>query len=90
MFVLDHINLNYASCHSAVFCTFIVIFWNTFLYFLNFVEISMLELLIGLVITIAVGYFIVKGYKAAGVLLTAGLALLLIITGLIGHTVFTS
>ena len=46
----------------------------------------MLELLIGLVITIAVGYFIVKGYKAAGVLLTAGLALLLI-TGLIGHTV---
>ncbi len=47
----------------------------------------MLELLIGFVITIAVGYFIVKGYKAAGVLLTAGLALLLI-TGLIGHTVF--
>ncbi|MEZ8196590.1 anaerobic C4-dicarboxylate transporter DcuC [Vibrio cortegadensis] len=46
----------------------------------------MLELLIGLVITIAVGYFIVKGYKAAGVLLTAGISLLLI-TGLLGHNV---
>ncbi|OED45036.1 anaerobic C4-dicarboxylate transporter DcuC [Endozoicomonas sp. (ex Bugula neritina AB1)] len=49
----------------------------------------MLELLIGLVVTLAVGYFIVKGYNAAGVLLTAGIALL-IITGLIGHTVLPS
>ncbi|MGF1763073.1 anaerobic C4-dicarboxylate transporter DcuC [Aliivibrio kagoshimensis] len=46
----------------------------------------MLELMIGLIVTIAVGYFIVKGYRAAGVLLTAGLVLL-ITTGLIGHTV---
>ncbi|SUQ34347.1 C4-dicarboxylate transporter DcuC [Vibrio vulnificus] len=48
----------------------------------------MLELLIGLVVTVAVGYFIVKGYKAAGVLLTAGI-LLLILTGVLGHTVST-
>lgn len=33
----------------------------------------MLELLIGLVVTFAVGYFIVKGYKPAGILLTAGI-----------------
>ncbi|MGF1696472.1 anaerobic C4-dicarboxylate transporter DcuC [Vibrio lamellibrachiae] len=46
----------------------------------------MLELFIGIAITVAVGYFIVKGYKPAGVLLTAGL-LLLITTGIIGHTV---
>ncbi|CAM2785572.1 anaerobic C4-dicarboxylate transporter DcuC [Vibrio mytili] len=46
----------------------------------------MLELLIGLVVTIAVGYFIVKGYKAAGVLLTAGISLLLL-TGVLGHQV---
>ena len=46
----------------------------------------MLELMIGLVITVLVGYFIVKGYKAAGVVLTAGLALLMI-AGLLGHTV---
>jgi len=46
----------------------------------------MLELLIGLAITIAVGYFIVKGYKAAGVLLTAGISLL-IIAGILGHTI---
>jgi C4-dicarboxylate transporter, DcuC family len=46
----------------------------------------MLELLIGLVVTITVGYFIVKGYKPAGVLLTAGLVLL-ITSGVIGHTV---
>lgn len=49
----------------------------------------MLELFIGLIVTIAVGYFIVKGYNAAGVLLTAGIALL-ITTGLIGHTVLPS
>ncbi|MFH4577214.1 anaerobic C4-dicarboxylate transporter DcuC [Vibrio alginolyticus] len=49
----------------------------------------MLELLIGLVVTIAVGYFIVKGYKAAGVLLTAGIALLLM-TGVLGHDVLPS
>lgn len=49
----------------------------------------MLELFIGLVVTVAVGYFIVKGYKPAGVLLTAGV-LLLILTGLIGHTVLPS
>ncbi|CAM4121637.1 anaerobic C4-dicarboxylate transporter DcuC [Vibrio neonatus] len=46
----------------------------------------MLELLIGLIITIIVGYFIIKGYRAAGVLLTAGISLLLI-TGFLGHTV---
>ncbi|WP_162064118.1 anaerobic C4-dicarboxylate transporter DcuC [Vibrio taketomensis] len=46
----------------------------------------MLELLIGLVVTVAVGYFIVKGYKPAGVLLSAGL-FLLILTGILGHTV---
>ncbi|MGF1719380.1 anaerobic C4-dicarboxylate transporter DcuC [Vibrio kyushuensis] len=46
----------------------------------------MLELFIGIAVTVAVGYFIVKGYKPAGVLLTAGL-LLLITTGIIGHTV---
>ncbi|KJY83915.1 C4-dicarboxylate transporter [Vibrio galatheae] len=49
----------------------------------------MLELLIGLFVTVAVGYFIVKGYKPAGVLLTAGV-LLLILTGLIGHAVLPS
>ncbi|CAG19777.1 anaerobic C4-dicarboxylate transporter DcuC [Photobacterium profundum] len=49
----------------------------------------MLELLIGLVVTIAVGYFIVKNYKPAGVLLTAGLVLL-ITAGAIGHTVLPS
>lgn len=46
----------------------------------------MLELMIGLVVTITVGYFIVKGYKPAGVLLTAGVFLLLL-TGILGHTV---
>ncbi|WP_038176592.1 MULTISPECIES: anaerobic C4-dicarboxylate transporter DcuC [Vibrio] len=46
----------------------------------------MLELLIGLVVTIAVGYFIVKEYKPAGVLLAAGI-LLLILTGVMGHAV---
>ncbi|MBA5763262.1 anaerobic C4-dicarboxylate transporter DcuC [Vibrio sp. 404] len=49
----------------------------------------MLELLIGLVVTIAVGYFIVKGYKPAGVLLSAGI-LLLILTGALGHTILPS
>lgn len=46
----------------------------------------MLELMIGLVVTITVGYFIVKGYKPAGVLLTAGI-LLLLLTGVLDHTV---
>ncbi|OEE79304.1 anaerobic C4-dicarboxylate transporter DcuC [Vibrio ordalii] len=46
----------------------------------------MLELLIGLVVTVAVGYFIVKGYKPAGVLLTAGIVLLLL-TGALGYSV---
>ncbi|EHA1126631.1 anaerobic C4-dicarboxylate transporter DcuC [Vibrio navarrensis] len=46
----------------------------------------MLELLIGTMVTIAVGYFIVKGYRASGVLLTAGI-LLLILTGILGHKV---
>lgn len=46
----------------------------------------MLELLIGLAITVAVGYFIVKGYKPAGVLLTAGIVLLLL-TGALGYSV---
>ena len=49
----------------------------------------MLELFIGLIVTIAVGYFIVKGYRPAGVLLTTGV-LLLIITGLLGHDVLPS
>ncbi|EEX41089.1 anaerobic C4-dicarboxylate transporter DcuC [Vibrio furnissii CIP 102972] len=39
-----------------------------------------------MVVTIVVGYFIVKGYKPAGVLLTAGIVLLLL-TGVLGHTV---
>ncbi|WP_332405108.1 anaerobic C4-dicarboxylate transporter DcuC [Vibrio metschnikovii] len=46
----------------------------------------MLELLIGAIVTIAVGYFIVKGYKPAGVLLTAGIALLLM-TGILGYAI---
>ncbi|AEH35214.1 anaerobic C4-dicarboxylate transporter DcuC [Vibrio anguillarum] len=46
----------------------------------------MLELLIGLAVTVAVGYFIVKGYKPAGVLLTAGIVLLLL-TGTLGYSV---
>ncbi|MGC7893504.1 anaerobic C4-dicarboxylate transporter DcuC [Vibrio anguillarum] len=46
----------------------------------------MLELLIGLAVTVAVGYFIVKGYKPAGVLLTAGIVLLLL-TGALGYSV---
>ncbi len=46
----------------------------------------MLELLIGLIVTVGVGYLIVKGYKPAGVLLTGGITLL-ILTGIIGHTV---
>ncbi|SDH00362.1 C4-dicarboxylate transporter, DcuC family [Vibrio xiamenensis] len=46
----------------------------------------MLELLIGIVVTLAVGVFIVKGYRPSGVLLSAGI-LLLIITGLIGRSV---
>ena len=46
----------------------------------------MLELLIGLVVTIAAGYLIVKATKRAGVLPTGGLVLL-ILTGIIGHTV---
>lgn len=46
----------------------------------------MLELIIGLLVTVTVGYFIVKGYKPAGVLLTAGI-LLLLLTGVLGHTV---
>lgn len=46
----------------------------------------MLELFIGLVVTIVVGYFIVKEYKPSGVLLSAGM-LLLIITGFMGRTV---
>ncbi|PSW17655.1 anaerobic C4-dicarboxylate transporter DcuC [Photobacterium sanctipauli] len=46
----------------------------------------MLELFIGLAVTIAVGYFIIKGYKPAGVLLTAGIVLLLI-TGVMGMKV---
>ncbi|ANU38383.1 anaerobic C4-dicarboxylate transporter DcuC [Vibrio scophthalmi] len=49
----------------------------------------MLELLIGLVVTVAVGYFIVKGYKPAGVLLTAGLALMFM-TGFLGHSILPS
>nr|WP_086940515.1 anaerobic C4-dicarboxylate transporter DcuC [Thaumasiovibrio occultus] len=46
----------------------------------------MLELLIGLVVTVGVGYFIVKGYKAAGILLVGGV-LLLLITGMLGGKV---
>lgn len=46
----------------------------------------MLELFIGLAITIAVGYFIIKGVSATGVLLSAGI-LLLVVAGLLGHTI---
>lgn len=46
----------------------------------------MLELMIGLVVTILVGYFIIKEYQAAGVLMTAGLSLL-IMAGLLGRSV---
>lgn len=46
----------------------------------------MTELLIGLVVTIAVGYYIIKGYKATGILLTAGVILLLL-AGILGHKV---
>lgn len=49
----------------------------------------MLELLVGLIVTVVVGYFIVKEYKAAGVLLTAGITLL-IITGLLSKQVLPS
>ena len=49
----------------------------------------MLELLIGLVVTVTVGYFIIKGYNAAGILLAAGVSLL-VISGVIGHTVLPS
>ena len=49
----------------------------------------MLELFIGLAVTIAVGYFIVKEYKAAGVLLTAGITLL-IVTGILGKQILPS
>lgn len=46
----------------------------------------MLELLIGFSVTIAVGIFIIKGYRPTGVLLTAGL-LLLFVAGLFGNNV---
>ena len=49
----------------------------------------MLELLIGFVVTVTVGYFIIKGYNAAGILLTAGLSLL-VAAGLLGHDVLPS
>ena len=45
----------------------------------------MLELLIGLVITVAVGVFIIKEYRPTGVLFTAGV-LLLLIAGVMGKT----
>ncbi len=45
----------------------------------------MLELLIGLVVTIAVGFFIIKEYRPTGVLFTAGI-LLLLIAGAMGRT----
>ena len=46
----------------------------------------MLELSIGLIITILVGYFIIKEYKPTGVLLTAGIVLLLV-AGILGRDV---
>lgn len=46
----------------------------------------MMELLLGLIITIAVGYYIIKGFKAAGILLTAGI-ILLMLAGILGHKV---
>ncbi|MDX7988258.1 anaerobic C4-dicarboxylate transporter DcuC [Xenorhabdus sp. 12] len=46
----------------------------------------MLELLIGVVVTIAVGYYIIKGYSATGVLMIGGL-LLLIACVLMGKSV---
>lgn len=49
----------------------------------------MLELLIGILVTLAVGFFIVKGLRPSGVLLSAGI-LLLIITGVLGRSVLPS
>ncbi|AOV97391.1 anaerobic C4-dicarboxylate transporter DcuC [Edwardsiella hoshinae] len=46
----------------------------------------MLELLIGIVVAVGVGRYIIKGYSATGVLMTGGL-LLLIISALMGHDV---
>ncbi|AGH80441.1 C4-dicarboxylate transporter DcuC [Psychromonas sp. CNPT3] len=46
----------------------------------------MLELFIGFIITVSVGYFIIKRYNATGILLTAGV-ILLIITGLLGKSI---
>ena len=46
----------------------------------------MLELFIGFAVIFVVGYFIIKGYKPTGILLTAGIGLL-IMTGLLGHKV---
>ncbi|ACR68497.1 anaerobic C4-dicarboxylate transporter DcuC [Edwardsiella ictaluri] len=46
----------------------------------------MLELLIGVVVAVGVGRYIIKGYSPTGVLMTGGL-LLLIISALMGHDV---
>ncbi|MGY0153074.1 anaerobic C4-dicarboxylate transporter DcuC [Edwardsiella tarda] len=46
----------------------------------------MLELLIGIVVAVGVGRYIIKGYSATGVLMTGGL-LLLIISALLGHDI---
>lgn len=46
----------------------------------------MWDLLIGLVITVIVGRYIIKGYSPTGVLMVGGL-LLLIISALMGHNV---
>lgn len=46
----------------------------------------MLELLIGIVVAVGVGRYIIKGYSATGVLMTGGL-LLLIISALMGHDI---
>ncbi|CDL83032.1 anaerobic C4-dicarboxylate transporter DcuC [Xenorhabdus szentirmaii] len=46
----------------------------------------MLELLIGVVVTICVGYYIIKGYSATGVLMVGGIVLL-IVSGLMGKSI---
>lgn len=46
----------------------------------------MLELFIGLIVTVIVGYFIIKGYKPTGILLTAGIVLL-VLAGVLGRSV---
>lgn len=47
----------------------------------------MIELLIGVIVAIGVGRYIIKGYSATGVLMTGGI-LLLIITAIMGKVFY--